>query len=148
MEKLLFYGKMEAEIEDRFLKWQQANAESVRNIKKHPIQSLPLTATPMLLRHQKIEAADAFSMLWSSTSGSISRPGRGAGGPRASRRPSTPVMVMPGGLLRGSGAAWRLAECVTGAGPARPVVRLALRKAGAAGCDEQREHQSEFCWGH
>ena len=33
MEKLVFYGKTKAEIEDRFLKWQQANARSVRNIK-------------------------------------------------------------------------------------------------------------------
>ena len=63
MEKLVFYGKTEAEIEDRFPKWRQANAGSVRNIKKHPIQSLPQTAKPMLLQHQKIEALDAFSML-------------------------------------------------------------------------------------
>jgi hypothetical protein len=33
------------------------------NIEKDQIQSLPLTARPMLLQRQKIEAADAFSML-------------------------------------------------------------------------------------
>ena len=63
MEKLVFYGRTEAEIEDQFLEWQQANAESVHSIKKHPIQLLPLTAKPMLLQHQRIEALDAFSML-------------------------------------------------------------------------------------
>jgi hypothetical protein len=63
MEKLVFYGRTEAEIEDRFQKWQQANTGSVRDIKKHPIQLLALTARPMLLQHQKIEALDVFSML-------------------------------------------------------------------------------------
>jgi hypothetical protein len=63
MEKLVFYGRTEAELEDRFLKWQQANGESVRNIKKHPIQFLPLAARLMLLQHQEIETLDAFSML-------------------------------------------------------------------------------------
>jgi hypothetical protein len=63
MEKLVFYGKTEAEIEGRFLKWQQANAGSVRNIKRHPAVPLPATMKPLLLQHQKIETLDVFSML-------------------------------------------------------------------------------------
>jgi hypothetical protein len=67
------------------------------------------------------------------------------------RRPASPsasVMVMPGGLLCRSGAARRLAERVTRAGPTRAVVRLALREARGACRSEQREHQNEFYWGH
>ena len=58
------------------------------------------------------------------------------------------VMVMPGGLLCRSRTARRFAECIARARPARPVVRLALRKARAAGCDEQREHQNKLYRGH
>ena len=36
MEKLVFYGKTEAEIEDSFPKWRQANAGSVRTARLVP----------------------------------------------------------------------------------------------------------------
>jgi hypothetical protein len=63
MEKLVFYGRTEAEIEDRFMEWQQANVGSARDVKKRPIEPLPATMKPLLLQHQKIDALDAFSML-------------------------------------------------------------------------------------
>jgi hypothetical protein len=63
MEKLVFYGRTEAEIEGRLVRWQQANVGSVRDIKRRPIVPLPATMKPLLLQHQKIESLDAFSML-------------------------------------------------------------------------------------
>lgn len=56
--------------------------------------------------------------------------------------------MMPRGMLRRGGAAWRLAECVAGGGSAGPIVRLALGKARATGCEEQRDHQQDFYPGH
>jgi hypothetical protein len=63
MEKLVFYGRTEAEIEDRFMEWQQVNVAAVRDIKRRPIVPIPATTKPLLLQHQKIESLDAFSML-------------------------------------------------------------------------------------
>jgi hypothetical protein len=63
MEKLVFYGGTKAEIEGRLVRWQQDNVGSVRDIKRHPIVSLPTEMKPLLLQHQKIDALDAFSML-------------------------------------------------------------------------------------
>jgi hypothetical protein len=62
-EKLVFYGGTEAEIEDRFMEWRQANAAAARDIKRRPIVPIPATMKPLLLQHQKIESLDAFSML-------------------------------------------------------------------------------------
>jgi hypothetical protein len=58
-----FRGKTEWDIESQFSRWQQANAGLVFNIKRHPIERLPLPVQRPGFEHRPVKTANALSML-------------------------------------------------------------------------------------